>query len=162
MIDTGKEKRLKPNNPIYAYFNRDEMFDRYDCLAEGSFIGWKAAMVFGQTSDKYCEFCLVRLKIPADSPRLRAYNSKKCRCKYAEVLDIQLFSGGILPDDTVAFSMFELTNFAIPSLRYRTNYRKGKTVFADGWDADRDIECGHGIHFFMNREDAISYVMLRG
>ena len=150
------------NYQVYAYFNRDKLFDRYDCPSEGSFVGWKVAMVFGRTSDKSCEFCLVRLKIPADSHRLRAFESKKCRCEFAEVAGIQLFDGSSLPDDTVAYSMYEMTNFAMPSLRYRTNYRKGKTVFADGWVADRDIECGHGIHFFMNREDAISYVTLRG
>lgn len=149
--------------PIYAYFNRDKLFDCYDCPAEGSFIGWKVAMVFGRTSNNFCEFCLVRLKIPADSHRLRAFESKKCRCEFAEVAGIQLFDGSSLPDDTVAYSMYEMTNFAMPFLRYhRTNYKKGKTIFADGWDVDRDIECGHGIHFFMNREDAISYVTLRG
>ena len=153
---------MKQNNPIHAYFNKDKLFDCYNCPSEGSFIGWKAAVVFGRTSNASCEFCLVRLKIPADSQRLRAYESKKCRCEFAEVTGIQLLDGSSLPDDTVAYSIFELTNFAIPSLRYRTNYKKGKTIFADGWDADRDIECGHGIHFFMNREDAISYLTLRG
>ena len=150
---------MKPNNPIHAYFNKDKAFNQYDCPKEGSFIGWKAAVVFGRTSNASCEFCLVRLKIPADSQRLRAYESKKCRCEFAEVTGIQLLDGSSLPDDTVAYSIFDLTNFAIPSLRYRTNYKKGKTIFADGWDADRDIECGHGIHFFMNREDAVAYVM---
>lgn len=150
------------NYQVYAYFNRDEMFDRYDCPAEGSFIGWKVAMVFGRTSNDSCEFCLVQLKIPAVSNRLRAFESKKCRCEFAEVADIQLVDGSSLPDDTVAYSMFELTNFVNTSLRHRTKYKKGEVIFPDGWDADRAIECGHGIHFFMNREDAISYVTLRG
>jgi len=150
------------NYQVYTYFNRDTLFDRYDCPQEGAFIGWKAAMVFGRASKESCEFCLVQLKIPADSHRLRSFESKKCRCEFAEVADIQLFDGTSLPDDTVAYSMYDITNFAALFLRYRTNYRKGKTVFADGWDADRGIECGHGIHFFMNREDAISYVTLGG
>lgn len=149
---------MKPNNPIYAYFNRDEMFDRYDCPQEGAFIGWKVAIVFGRTSNDSCEFCLVQLKIPADSHRLQAFDSKKCRCEFAEVAGIQLFDGSSLPDDTVAYSMYETTNFVIPSLRQRTKYKKGEVIFSDGWDADRAIECGHGIHFFMHREDAISYV----
>lgn len=153
---------MKPNNPIYAYFNRDALYERYDCPSEGSFVGWKVAMVFGRTSNDSCEFCLVQLKIPADSQRLRAFESKKCRCEFAEVADIQLFNGTSLPDDTVAYSIFELTNFAIPSLRYRTNYKKGEVIFPDGWDDNRTIECGHGIHFFMRRDDAISYVTLRG
>ena len=153
---------MSQNYQVYAYFNRDKLFYRYDCPAKGSFIGWKVTMVFGRTSDKSCEFCLVRLRIPADSPRLRAYDSKKCRCKFAEVLDIQLFTGSLLPDDTVAYSMFEMNTFANPSLRHRTKYKKGEMVFADAWDDNRTIECGHGIHFFMCRDDAISYVTLRG
>lgn len=144
------------------YDLRDPYRQYYDCPPEGSFIGWKAAMVFGRTSNASCEFCLVRLRIPADSPRLRAYDSKKCRCKFAEVLDIQLFSGGILPDDTVAYSMFEMNAFANPSLRHRTKYKKGEMVFADAWDDDRTIECSHGIHYFMYRDDAISYVTTAG
>lgn len=156
---------MKPNNPIYALYKRDtlvvkdKLFDQYNCPPEGSFVGWKVAMVFRNES---CEFCIIKLKIPAVSQRLRAFESKKCRCEFAEVTDIQLVDGSSLPDDTVAYSMFELTNFAMPSLRYRTNYKKGKMIFPDGWDADRAIECGHGIHFFMSKEDAISYVTLRG
>ena len=69
-----------------------------------------------------------------------------------------LYDGGLLPDDTVAYSTYEMTNFVNISLRHRTKYKKGEVIFPDGWDADRAIECGHGIHFFMRREDAISYV----
>ena len=154
---------MKPNNPIYALYKRDtlvdkdKLFDQYNCPSEGSFIGWKVAMVFRNES---CEFCIIKLKIPAVSQRLRAFESRKCRCEFAEVADIQLFFGGAsLPDDTVAYSMYEMTNFDYPSLRYRTKYKKGEVIFPDGWDADRTIECGHGIHFFMNREDAISFVI---
>lgn len=151
-----------PYRKYYAGWNTDRLLDVYDCPPKGSFIGWKVAMVFGRTSNGSCEFCLVKLHIPEDSPRLRAYDSKKCRCKYAEVFDIQLFDGSSLPDDTVAYSMFEMNAFASPSLRHRTKYKKGEIVFADAWDGDRTIECGHGIHFFMKREDAIAYVTLRG
>lgn len=139
----------------YAHQEGDKQLNYCDCPSRGSFVGWKVAMVLRNGN---FEFCLVRLRIPSDSPRLRAYDSKKCRCKFAEVLDIQLFTGSLLPDDAVAYSMFEMNAFANPSLRHRTKYNKGAMVFADGWDGDRTIECGHGIHFFMNRDDAISYV----
>lgn len=144
---------------FYGKWVEDKTLDCYNCPPEGSFVGWKVAMVFGRTSKGSCEFCLIQLRIPADSPRLRAYDSKKCRCKYAEVIDIQLFGGGSLPDDIIAYSMFEMNAFANPSLRHRTKYKKREIVSADGWDGDRTIECGHGIHFFMCRDDAISYVM---
>lgn len=156
---------MKPNNPIYDFCNRDKLLDKdklfvqYNCPPEGSFVGWKVAMVLRYGA---FEFCLVQLRIPDDSPRLRAYRSRKCRCGFAEVADIQLFDGSSLPDDIVAFSMYEMTNFVNTSLRHRTKYKKDEVIFPDGWDADREIECGHGIHFFMSKEDAISYVTSRG
>ena len=136
------------------YIDPDDEFRYCDCPQEGSFVGWKVAMVSG----RYCDFCLVKLRIPADSPRLKAYYSKKCRCKYAEVTDIQLLEGASLPDDTVAYSIFEMFNYVNdPSLLYRTKYKKGEVIVADYWDDYKYVECSHGIHFFMNREDAISY-----
>lgn len=149
---------IDPYRKYYAGWNRDRSLDCYDCPPKGSFIAWKAAILLRNGA---FQFCLVQLRIPEDSPRLRAYDSKKCRCKYAEVLDIKLFDSGSmsLPDDTVAYSMFEMNAFANPSLRHRTKYKKGEMIFADWWDGDRTIECGHGIHFFMHRDDAISYVM---
>lgn len=140
---------------LYGKWVEDKTLDCYNCPPEGSFIGWKVAMVLRNGA---FQFCLIQLKIPADSPRLRAYDSKKCRCKYAEVVDIQLFDGSSLPDDTVAYSMFEMNAFANPSLRHRTKYKKGESVISDGWDGDRTIECSHGIHFFMYRDVAISYI----
>lgn len=137
----------------------EKYYSRYDCPQEGSFIGWKVAMVLRNGA---FEFCLVQLRIPEDSPRLRACYSRQCRCKYAEVIDIQLFNGDSLLDDTVAYSMFEMNAFANPSLRHRTKYKKGEVIFADAWDGDRTVECSHGIHFFMNRDVAISYVIGEG
>lgn len=149
-----------PNDEYVEPYEKDpdRYYSDYDCPQEGSFVAWKVAMVL---RSRAFEFCLVRLRIPDDSPRLRAYRSRKCRCGFAEVADIQLFDGSLLPDDTVVYSMYEMTNFAIPSLRHRTKYKKGEVIFPDGWDCDRTIECGHGIHFFMNREDAISFVTLQ-
>lgn len=146
---------IDPYRKYYAGWNSDRSLDYCDCPPKGSFIGWKVAMVLRNGA---FQFCLVQLRISEDSPRLRAYDSKKCRCKYAEVVDIQLFDGSSLPDDIIAYSMFEMNAFANPSLRHRTKYKKRVIVSADGWDDDRTIECGHGIHFFMCRDDAISYV----
>ena len=36
-------------------------------------------------------------------------------------------------------------------------YEIGKTVSVNDFDDDRWNECGTGIHFFMNRENAINY-----
>lgn len=36
-------------------------------------------------------------------------------------------------------------------------YEVGKTVKVDDFDEDRWSECSRGIHFFMNRQEAIDY-----
>lgn len=136
----------------------DSYYSYCDCPSVGSFIAWKVVAVLKQDIEFPLMYCLAQLKIPAESPRLRAKNSKKCRCKFAEVLGIQNFAGVSLPDYIAGYSMFELTG--TPEIYYsgiRTIYEKGKTVYADCFDDDRHNECSNGIHFFMNREDAISY-----
>lgn len=39
-----------------------------------------------------------------------------------------------------------------------TTYRAGEVVECDRWDADRWVECGGGIHFYLTREEAEAYV----
>ena len=139
----------------------DEYFDYCNCPKSGSFIGWKAAVVLHDHYDDYVEpiNCLMLLGIPEDSPRLRAKNSKKCRCKFAEVLDIQDRNGSTYPDGTVAYSIHEVyDDWVYDPAHYRTHYEKGKTVYADNFDDDRENECSHGIHFFMHRGDAAAYI----
>ena len=36
-------------------------------------------------------------------------------------------------------------------------YVKGEMVYPDSFDEDRWHECSHGIHFFINKQDAINY-----
>jgi hypothetical protein len=36
-------------------------------------------------------------------------------------------------------------------------YRIGETVRCDAWEADRWVECGGGIHFFITRAEAEQY-----
>lgn len=109
------------------------------CPAEGEFIGWKKAHV-----DK--EDYLVKLFIPADAKRLSA-RSSKCRCNKATVLEIMTLNGTSCPDDFWVFSYHD-KNFA---------YKKNDTLIVDNFDEDRWNECSTGIHFFMNKEEAIEY-----
>ena len=39
----------------------------------------------------------------------------------------------------------------------RLVYKVGEYVYPDSFDEYRWNECSHGIHFFMNKEDAIDY-----
>lgn len=151
-----------------AWFDFDRFLNYCNCPATGSFVGWKGAIVFhGYDCRKRgikAEYCLVHLGVPVGSRRLRAKSSKKCRCEFAEVLDIQKFDGSSFPVGTVAYSIHEINHHEINDHHfydldhYKTRYKIGERVYADSFDDDREIECSHGIHFFMSRDDALAYI----
>ena len=104
------------------------------CPSEGAFIGWK------KVEWKY----LVKLQIPEDARRLSA-TTRKCRCDKAMVLDITSLDGNKHYDEVTN------TNYN------KTIYKVGEVVYPDSFDEDRWNECSNGIHFFVNKEDAINY-----
>ena len=104
------------------------------CPSEGSFIGWKKI-------DKI----LIKLEIPEDARRSSA-TTKKCRCDKAKVL-------GFYDLNSTELNIDNIINY-----RYNTcEYRKGEMVYPDSFDENRWNECSHGIHFFINKQDAINY-----
>ena len=112
---------------------KDIPFIPLSCPSDGEFIGWK------KVSTK-----LVRLLIPSDARRSSA-TSNKCRCDKAKVLEITDIDGS----NPIA----SLTNY-----KYReTQYVVGEMVYPDSFDEDRWNECSHGIHFFVNKQEAINY-----
>lgn len=104
------------------------------CPTDGEFIGWK------KVGDKW----LVKLRIPEDAKRSSA-TTQKCRCDKAEVLAITDLEG----NNTVK----EIIN----NKYVETLYKVGEMVYPDKFDKDRWNECSHGIHFFINKQDAIDY-----
>ena len=108
------------------------------CPEEGAFIGWKQA----QTKRRYV---IVKLEIPASAKRSSA-TSRKCRCDKAKVLEIYNLDGAVAKERK-CYSRYD--NSFI--------YEVGKIVKVDNFDEDRWSECSQGIHFFMNRQDAIDY-----
>ena len=106
------------------------------CQEKGSFIGYK----------KCRNNLIVKLEIPEDAYRCSA-TSKKCRCSKAKVLSITNLDGSESKSD-VAVSKYD-SSFV---------YRIGETVEVTDFDQNRWNECSTGIHFFMNREDAVKYV----
>ena len=104
------------------------------CPSEGAFIGWK------KLEEKY----IVKLQIPEDARRTSA-TSRKCRCDKAMVLDITSLDGGTHFDKVVNYN-------------YTTTvYKVGEMVYPNSFDDYRWLECSTGIHFFINKEDAINY-----
>ena len=108
------------------------------CPEEGAFIGWKKAEI----SEKQM---LVKLSIPASAKRSSS-TSRKCRCNKAKVLEIYNLDGTVA-EERECYSSYD-KNFI---------YEVGKTVKVDDFNEDRWKECTQGIHFFMNRQEAINY-----
>ena len=108
------------------------------CPEEGAFIGWKKAEI----SEKQM---IVKLSIPASAKRLSS-TSRKCRCNKAKVLEIYNLDGTVA-EERECYSSYD-KNFI---------YEVGKTVKVDTFNEDRWKECTQGIHFFMNRQEAINY-----
>ena len=104
------------------------------CPSEGAFIGWK------KVEGKY----LVKLQIPEDARRSSA-TSRKCRCDKAMVLEITSLDGEKHYNEVVNYN-------------YTTTvYKVGEMVYPNSFDDYRWLECSNGIHFFINKQDAINY-----
>ena len=104
------------------------------CPEEGDFIGWK------KTGNK-----IVKLRITEDALRSSA-TTRKCRCNKAEVIEIYNIDGTIA-DERIISSSYD-SSFT---------YEVGKTVEVQDFDTNRWEECTRGIHFFINRQEAINY-----
>ena len=104
------------------------------CPDTGAFIGFKKAS--GR---------IVVLEIPADARRLSA-TGRKCRCDKALVIRIEEMDG-TLSDSTVVAS--DRDNSFV--------YKVGKMVSVPDFCEDRWQECSAGIHFFINRQEAVNY-----
>ena len=106
----------------------------FACPSDGAFIGWKK--VHGK---------LVKLQIPEDARRCSA-TTQKCRCDKALVLSITDLDG--------SNPIEEINNTA---RAHHVTYKVGELALPDSFDEDRWNECSHGIHFFINKQDAIDY-----
>jgi hypothetical protein len=78
---------------------------------------------------------IATLRIPTKAKRLNAYGSRKCRAEYVIVID---------GDGTDKHSG-------------TVKYASGKRVTPDKFDDDKRVECSHGIHFFLTKEEALAY-----
>ena len=112
---------------------KDIPFIPLSCPSDGEFIGWKK--VYNK---------LVRLLIPSDAKRSSS-TSNKCRCDKAKVLEITDLDGSN-PITSVINNNY-----------IKTQYVVGEMVFPDSFDENRWNECSHGIHFFINKQEAINY-----
>ena len=103
------------------------------CPEEGVFTGYKKA-----------NGCIIKLLILEDTKRSSATTSK-CRCDKAKVLEIKDINTG------------ELMNEITSTYDHNFVYKVGEIVSVDDFDENRWNECSTGIHFFMNKENALNY-----
>lgn len=116
------------------------------CPEEGSFIAYKKVLTNPYGSLEYCEIIAV-LKIPADAKRSSGAGTRKCRCNKAKVLRFEDLDGNVLNEFTNGYSYYNK----------KFIYHVGEYVTEDNFDENRWEQCSKGIHFFMNRQEAINY-----
>ena len=104
------------------------------CPDNGSFTCWKKARGY-----------IVKLLIPEDAKRSSS-SGRKCRCDKAIVLEIQNPDGTKADVDVVTSNRDE-----------EFLYRVGETVSVPDFCDNRFLECAAGIHFFVNRQEAVEY-----
>ena len=104
------------------------------CPDTGSFIGFKKASGH-----------IVMLGIPEDARRLSA-TGRKCRCDKAIVIRIEEMDG--TTSDLTEVASDRDSSFV---------YKVGRVVSVPDFCEDRWQECSEGIHFFINRQEAVNY-----
>ena len=123
--------------------NLSNTFIPIACPDIGAFVGWKKCRAHGATN----ESLIVKLLITEDAKRSSA-TGRKCRASKAVVLDVQDIEGNSV--DKSAYSIYR--DAAV------LEYQKGETVEPQQpFDEDRWHECASGIHFFINRQEAVDY-----
>lgn len=104
------------------------------CPSHGEFTAWK------KVGNK-----IVKLVIPEDAKR-QSSTGRKCRCDKAFVVAIENIDG-------IDSGLTEITNENYTPLAYKI----GEMVYPDSFDENRWNECSHGIHFFVDRDEAVRY-----
>ena len=106
------------------------------CPDTGAFVAWKKANGY-----------IVKLEISEDARRSSA-TGRKCRCDKAKVIEIQELDGS--PSELTEVASGYDRNFV---------YRVGEIAEEPKYDENRWKECAPGIHFFINRQEAVDYVL---
>jgi hypothetical protein len=102
-------------------------------IPEGDLIVWK----------KLKDNLIAKLLIPSKAKRINAIGSRKCRFEFAKVLII--FDGKKRVKEGTGQYNSSLT------------YKVGEIIYPDEFDPSPLIECSHGIHAFITRQEAKDY-----
>lgn len=134
-VDVSKVKRMP--------------FIPYICPDFGSFTGWKVAMgvmiIRGVFNKYHTEKVIVELEIP-EAARRSSGAGRQCRCDKAKVVSISALDGS-------AIECNEAYSWHDPHFIYRI----GEIVSVPNFDENRWAVGSAGIHFFINRQEAVEY-----
>ena len=118
------------------------------CPDTGAFIGFKKADIRTLVNGSVDVVpVIVELEILADARRSSA-TGRKCRCDKAKVLSITTLEGVEVGEDAGTVRSNYDPDFI---------YKVGEIVTAPNFWEDRWEECAPGIHFFINRQEAVEY-----
>ena len=115
--------------------NENTKYFHMRCPEEGAFIGWKVC--YGRR--------VVQLLIPADARRIQG-TWEEIKCEKAKVLTIK--SVDFQEQYEEAHSYVDETFV----------YKRGEMVYAKGFTGNRFEESGGGIHVWLDRASAVSYL----
>ena len=116
------------------------------CPDTGAFVGFKKARLYS-SDETEAQDVIVELEILTDARRSSA-TGRKCRCDKAKVLSITTLDGVAVGADAGTVRSNYDPDFV---------YNVGEIVTAPNFCEDRWEECTLGIHFFINRQEAVQY-----
>lgn len=108
------------------------------CPDTGSFTGWKKCINVNS------ELVIVKLIILEEAKRSSG-TTRKCRASKVFVKEIQDIIGNRIGGEAHSFYSFDFI------------YKEGDTIEVPDFCEDRFDECNKGIHFFINRQEAVNY-----
>ena len=115
--------------------------------SDGDFIGWKVikdAHVHYEENDR---LYLVKLLIPKDA-KVSSWIGDKCRADRAYVLNIYDQKRGAVQKVTARCAIND---------KILTTYAVEEYVYPDSFDDNHRNTCSNGIHFFLDKQEAMDY-----
>ena len=116
------------------------------CPDTGAFVGFKKAKLYNP-DESARQDVIVELEILADARRSSA-TGRKCRCDKAKVLSVTTLARAAVGADAGTVRSNYDSDFV---------YKVGEIVTEPNFCEDRWEECARGIHFFINRQEAVEY-----
>jgi len=91
---------------------------------------------------------LITLEIPADAQRINGANGRKCRASKVRVVGMVATDGSLIGPADIVES---------PTYLEKLRYEVGKELSVDNFCDDIRQDCAAGIHFFIRKQEALSW-----